>query len=372
MVKILLTADVHLGSDIEKLAVSEDFRLKTFKKLSYLAKSHDLFIIAGDLFHSNSINEKTIDFVASEFKNLRESGVEIIYTLGDHELNGNDTSLLSGLNVSKMFSDAGDISPYRFAKDNQEIFIYGLPAFSKHDLSEIKKNSEYGFHIGLFHADFYFNEENRTTRIRMIEKEDIMSLNLDFYALGHNHQFKLFKSSGKYIGAYPGSPEAVTFEEDGDKYALSITVKDNDIYQIKRHTVNSLKLESFVFDCSSSNDLNSIIQVLNEKKSDDKILKVQLTGKRNFKFDLGDISKINSENKNIYLEDKSSPTINLFIDEFANEESLRGEFFNVLNNKIKNNELPADIDTDILSDIIDKVINSGSYTLEDLCSYWSA
>jgi DNA repair exonuclease SbcCD nuclease subunit len=372
MVKILLTADIHLGSDIEKLAIAEDFRLKTFKKLSYLAKSHDLLIIAGDLFHSNSINEKMINFVAGEFKSLRESGVEIIYTLGDHDLNGNDTSLLSRLNVSKIFSDTEEISFYRFAKDNQDIFIYGLQAFSKHDLSEIKKSSEYGFHIGLFHADFYFNEENRTSKMRIIEKEDIMSLNLDFYALGHNHQFKLFKSNGKYIGAYPGSPEAVTFEEDGDKYALSIAVKDNDIYQIKRHTVNSLKLESIVFDCSSSNDLNSVTQMLNEKKSDDKILKVQLTGKRNFKVDLGDINKINSENKNFYIENKSSPTINLFIDEFANEDSLRGEFFKMLNNKIKNNELPPDIDADILSEIIDKVINSGYYTLEDLCSYWSA
>jgi DNA repair exonuclease SbcCD nuclease subunit len=371
MIKLLLTADIHLGSNIEKLSVEEEIRLKTLKKLCFLAKSHDLFIIAGDLFHSSSINEELVDYVANEFKSLRESGVEIIYTLGEHELNGNDISLLSRLNVSKIFSDIDGISPYRFFRDDQEIFIYGIPAFSRHDLSEITKNSEYGFHIGVFHADFYFSEE-KTNKIRMIEKEDIMSLNLDFYALGHNHQFKLFKSGGKYIGAYPGSPEAVTFDEDGDRYALSITVRDNDIYQIKRHTVSTLKLESMDFDCSSSNDWNSIIEELYEKKSDDKILKVRLTGKRNFILDHGDINKINSENKNIYIEDKSSPTINLFIDEFANEESLRGEFFKMLDNRIKSNQLPPDIDKDTLSDIIDKVINSGSYTLEDLCSYWSA
>jgi DNA repair exonuclease SbcCD nuclease subunit len=372
MAKILLTADVHLGSDIENLTVPESYRLKTFKKLSYLAKSHDLFIIAGDLFHSSSIIESTLDFVANEFKNLRESGVEIIYTLGEHELNGNDTSLLSRLNVSKMFADTENISPYQFIKDNQEIFIYGLQANSKYDISEIKKKSEYGFHIGLFHADFYFNEDNKTSKIQMIEKEDIMSLNFDFYALGHNHQFKLFKSNGKYIGAYPGSPEAVTFDENGDRYALSITVEDNEICQIKRLTVNSIKLDSIVFDCTSSTDLNSVMQIINEKKSADKILKVQLTGKRNFKFDHSDLNKINSENKDIYFEDKSIPTINLFINEFANEESLRGEFFQMLDKKMKNNELPAEIDIDILSAIIDKIINSGTYTLEDLCSYWNA
>ncbi|MBN2402586.1 MAG: DNA repair exonuclease [Spirochaetes bacterium] len=372
MVKILLTADVHLGSEIERLAVPEDYRLKTFKKLSFLAKSHDILIIAGDLFHENSINERTVNFASEEFKNLRDCGVEIVYTLGEHELNSNDTSLLSGLNVSKMFSDTGSLEPYQFTKDNQQIFIYGLPAYNTHDITGIKKLSEYGFHIGVFHADFYNTEENKTPKIRMIEKDDIMSLNLDFYALGHNHQFRLFKSNGRYIGAYPGSPEAVNFDENGDRYALSITIKGNEIHQIKRLTVNSLKLESFIFDCTNTGNFNSVMDVLNEKKSEGKIVKVQLTGKRNFKLDREDILKINNENKHIYIEDKSFPTINLFLEKFADEESLRGEFFNILKWKIKNNELPPEIDMDIFSGIINKIINSGSYTLEDLCSYWNA
>ena len=372
MVKILLTADIHLGSGIEKLNVPEDFRLKTFKKLISLAKAHDLMIIAGDLFHGNCINEETANMVSAEFKALRENGTEIIYTLGEQELGSDGTPLLSGLNVSKMFSDSEDILPYQFSKDGQEIYIYGLPAYSKHDISEIKKVSEYGFHLGLFHADFYINEERRTSKVLTLEKKDIMSLDLDFYALGHNHQFKLFKSNGKYIGAYPGSPEAVTYDEDGDRYVLSVSLKDNEIYQIKRLTINSLRLESMLFDCSPSDDLETVLQTLNEKKSGDKIIKVQLTGRRNFKLDHSDLTKINSENTNIYIEDKTSPTIKLFIDEYAGEETLRGNFFQILDMKIKNKEIPQKVDTDVLSEIINKIINSGSCTLEDLCSYWNA
>ena len=372
MIKILLTADIHLGSGIEKLKLPEDFRLKTFKKLTSIAGAHDLFIIAGDLFHSNCINEKTAEVASSEFKALRESGTEIIYTLGEQELSGDGTSLLSGLNVSKMFSDSLDISPYQFTKDGQEIYIYGLPAYSRNDISEIKKVTDYGFHIGVFHADFYFNEERRKSKVRTLGKEDIMSMDMDFYALGHNHQFKLFKSGGKYIGAYPGSPEAVTFDEDGDRYALSLTVKDNEIYQIKRLTVNSLKLESILFDCSSSNSLESVIQELNGKKSGEKIIKVQLTGRRNFRLEHSDINKINSENTDIYIEDKTSPVINLFIDEYAGEETLRGDFFQILETKMKNSEFPKEVDEEVLSEIINKIINSGSCTLEDLCSYWNA
>jgi DNA repair exonuclease SbcCD nuclease subunit len=370
MMKILLTSDIHLGSE----EIPESFRLKTFKKLSYLAKSHDLFIIAGDLFHSNGINEKSVNFVANEFKNLRESGIEIIYTLGDYELNGNDLSFLQKLNVSKIFSDDGDSSPYHLARDNQEIFIYGLPACSKRDISEIKKISNNGFHIGLFHADFNLNEsgETKQNKISIINKENIISLNLDFYALGHNHHFKLFKYNGRYIAAYPGSPEAVTFNENGDRYAISLTIKDNEIYQIKRLTVNSAKLDSMEADCSQWSDTSFITNILKEKNSIDSVLKLKLTGKRNFNLDRSEINKLYTEFKNVFIEDTSMPTINVFINEFAGEESFRGEFFGILDSVIKKNELPANVDKNILSDIFDKVINSGFYTLEDLCNYWNA
>lgn len=371
MIKILLTSDIHLGSEIEKLSVPENYRLKTFKKLSYLAKSHDLFLIAGDLFHNNGITEKNMEFVAGEFARLRESGVEIIYSLGDHE-SGTDPSLLSGLNASKIFYESDDISPYRFSKDNQDVFIYGLAATTKRNVSEIKKESDNGFHLGLFHADIYLNEESKATKISMIKKEDIILSNLDFYALGHNHQFKLFKSSGRYIGAYPGSPEAVTIDEKGDRYALSIIINNDEIYQIKRLTVNSLKLDNLVFDCSSANDLNPLLNILKDKQSGDTIIKILLTGKRTFKLDQAEIEKIKENYLDIFIEDKSSPAINVFANEFADEESLRGEFFSILCRKITNNEVPPDIDVNILSELINKLSNSGVYTLEDLCNYWNA
>ncbi len=372
MVKILLTSDLHLGADTENSPVPESFRLKTFRKLSYLAKSHDLFIIAGDLFHSEGINDTIIETVAGEFKSLRESGVEIIYALGEHELGVNDLSFLTGLNISKIFSDSDDILPYRFSRDDQEIYIYGLPAYGRHSISEIKRNSGRGFHIGLFHTDFYLNGESKTSKIRTLNKEDIASLDLDFYALGHNHQFKLYKLSGRYIGAYPGSPEAASFNENGDRYCLSIIIRDNEIIQIKRLTVNSAKLETIVFDCSFINDSSIIIQTLKEKMSSDKIIKIILTGKRNFRLDQDEIEKLEKDYLDIRIEDKSFLTIDLFTGEFAGEKTLRGEFFNILNERINNNEMPAEIDVNTLSEILNKVINSGLYTLEDLCNYLNA
>jgi DNA repair exonuclease SbcCD nuclease subunit len=370
MVKILLTSDIHFGADIENTPVSEEHRLKTFRKLIYLARSHNLLLIAGDLFHNNEINEYLINIIKTEFQSLRESGVEIIITPGENEFTENP-ALLSGLNASKIFSDPDDLSPFKFTGEDQNIYIYGLPAADMRNISGIKKKPGNGFHIGLFHTDFYLNE-GKSSNVRVLSKEDIAGLKLDFYALGHNHQFKLFKSGGRYIGAYPGSPEAVTYSETGDRYSLSLSIKDDEIFQIKRLTVNSVKLQNIVLDCSLFDSPGSMLQTLDEKKSADTIIKLLMTGRRNFKLDPDEISSFEKECLKLIIEDKSIPAIELFTTDFAEEKSLRGEFFSILDEKMKSKSIPADIDLNILSELLDKVVNSGLYTLEDLCSYWNA
>ena len=164
MIKILLTSDLHLGLglDNENSPVSDSSRLKTLKKLVYLAKSHDLFLIAGDLFHQTGLNDETMDIVRKEFDDLRKNGVEIIITTGEQETDkqGND-SVLSDINATKVFFDTEKLIPYKYTKDNQDVFIYGLPAYSKFNISGIKKISDKGFHMGLLHADFNFHEEKR-------------------------------------------------------------------------------------------------------------------------------------------------------------------------------------------------------------------
>lgn len=372
MIKILLTSDLHLGLDWTNgnSAVSDSSRIKTLRKLVYLAKSHDLFLIAGDFFHHTGLSDEMINIVRSEFYDLRESGVDIIIAAGEQEVDKERYgSVLSDINASKVFFDSERLIPYKYFKDDQEIFVYGLPANSKFSISDIKKISDNGFHIGLFHADFNFREDKKKSEVIGFGKKDIISSSLDFYALGHHHQFQLFKSNVHYIGAYPGSPEATNLDEKGDRYALSIIVKDDEIFQIKRLTVNTSCIEHLTFDCSNA-DQESLMSALKERQSEDKILKLIFTGKRNFRLDIDEILELKNNFQNIYILDESVPGISVFIDEFSEEETLRGEFFKILDEKLKSNGF-ADLDADVLSDIIGKVIYSRAYTLEDICSYWN-
>ncbi len=374
MIKILFASDFHLGFKDTKLPIPEDFRLATFKRVSFLAKSHDILLIAGDLFDNANIDGEIIDIVKSEFRKIQDNGVKIICTTGENELNehGDPLSFISNLNVTHLFLDSEGFNPYSFTKDNQKIFIYGLSAFNKADITRIKRINEDGFHIGLFHADFQFRGDSKDRSVRRLRKKDIKSLDLDFYALGHHHQFRLFKSLGRIIGAYPGSPEATSFNESGDRYVLSMVIKENEIYQIKRLTVNSAMLKETVIDCTELSDSNTILEELNNNASSQAIHKMILKGKRDFMLDYHAIDGFNKDYYKLYFEDQSIPSIDVLIDEFNKEETLRGEFFSILKER-KKIGVPVEIDMMRLSDILNQIIKTGLYSTEEfLCKYKNA
>ena len=62
-VRILHTADVHLDAPFRWLGErGEDQRTqvrRTFEKVCDLAKAHDLILIAGDLFNSNAVSQRS-------------------------------------------------------------------------------------------------------------------------------------------------------------------------------------------------------------------------------------------------------------------------------------------------------------------------
>ncbi|MGL4368195.1 MAG: metallophosphoesterase family protein, partial [Spirochaetota bacterium] len=221
MIRILLTSDLHLGSKDEDTPVLHRERILTFKKILSLAKDHDLILIAGDLFDSPSPDQSVIDEVSQLVAAASKKGTRILLTPGDKEsIPGENSSPLSRLCIDRVFSDDPEAAPYLFEKNGEKLFVYGLPAHSEKDITSIAKAAEEGFHIGLFHTQFDMTDGIEENPLAKIKKKDIKSLALDFYALGHNHSFTLYKYIDKIIGAYPGSPEPVYCNETGDRYVI--------------------------------------------------------------------------------------------------------------------------------------------------------
>lgn len=368
-VKILLTSDLHLGLSGGELNMPERVRISTFKKISSLARDHDILLVAGDLFHRSDPGSEVVETVKNEFQMLSDSGVEVILTPGVGEINksGNIADILGSLNISKIFSSKEIEEPYHITKSGQDFYFYGVPASCNYDISGIKKVSESGFHVGLFHVDFNPADGNSGSTVYSLQKSDIKTLQLDFYALGYSHNFRMFKIMDRIIGAYPGTPEPVTFSETGDRYIISFTVKNSEISNIRRLSVNSVKVVDEEIDCGLIETRAMFLKKISSFKSKKTILRIKLKGKRNFAIDKNEIYSEREEFCDLLIVDESFKMIGAIIDEFGNENSIRGEFCRLL--REKSGTFQDDIDMEKLAYIVNILTERGNRSVEEcLCS----
>ena len=370
-IKILFMSDLHLGINNDDIHIPHYARTSTFRRIMAIAKVHDILLIGGDLIDNRAIGGDIIDIIKTEFKKVKDADTQIVYTPGIGELSGQGTipSFMHDLNASCIFSSAPNPTPYLYMKDNQKLYIYGMPAAAGCDISMIKKISGDGFHIGLFHVNFDFDKDNNNSPVYKLQKNDIKTLELDFYAFGFCHNFKMFKIMDRIIGVCPGSPEATTFDETGDRYVISVIIKENKLYQIKRLTVNSMKLHRHLFDCSGMATTGPIKELLENNKSKKIIQKLIITGERDFVLHESELLKYKNDFFRLDIIDESIPTVESLIEEFQYENSLRGEFYKTLKEHIDRNDIPHDIDAKDLAKSLNKITRNGFHNLEEwLCT----
>lgn len=370
-IKILFMSDLHLGIKGDEPGIPAYARMGTFKRIATIAREHDLLLIGGDLIDTASVESDTIDLIKTEFDYLRNSNTEIVYTPGTGEMGSRAfmPPFLLDLNVSCIFSSTVNPAPYMYDKQGQKLFIYGVPATAGFDISRIRKISDEGFHLGLFHVDFDFDGEAGKSSVYRIQKNDIRTVGLDFYAFGFNHNFRMFKIMDRIIGVCPGSPESTSFNEAGDRYVISIVIKENRLYQIKRLTVNSMKLYRNEIDCSELVTMGPIKEILESNKSKKAIQQLLLSGRRDFVLYRQDLESFKNEFYTLEIIDRSEPTLEALIEEFQNEPTLRGEFYKLIKEQIDRDGIPHDVEKNDFAASLNRITRDGFENLEDwLCS----
>jgi len=368
-VRILIMSDLHLGIDSDRLYIPESVRLNTFRKITALALEHDILLVAGDLLDSPDPGAQLIDAVRSEFMKLQEKGVDIIYTPGRGELAGDGgiSPDIGRLNASHVFLDP-DSSPYLYLKGGQRIYLYGLPASMAFDVTKIRKASEQGFHLGLFYVDLDQGRDEYDPRVYKLSKSDIRKLDFDFYAFGYNHSFRMYKILDKIIGTYPGSPEAVSWRETGDRYVVSLSVKDDGISQIKRLSVNSIKILDLVINCDEVAGEKELMDKIEAGRSKRVVQRVTINGVRNFHVDDYQLRGLAGEFYHLEINDNSLPSVDLIAGDYDAEDTLRGEFFRILREKCRG-KLPEGVDRLTISEILETIRRKGTDSMEEwMCS----
>ncbi len=348
----------------------EAARAATFRRICALAGRHDALLVGGDLFDGGTPIAHVRQMVEHEFGILAEKGIPVLFSPGEHDLDADGAlpGFFRDLKAGRIFTDIDGCEPHVIEKDGARVYIYGMPALEGARLSALSRISEDGFHIGLLHAEFNLAGESMESAALVLNRSRLKDIGFDFYALGHSHQFKLFKYNRRVIGAYPGSPEAVTFSERGERYALSISLEENEITQIARLTVNTLNVDDAILDCRVMAGFQSILDFLESMKSDRKVLRLTLTGERNFITDFAILMNYRKKFDYLIINDESSPTLDVLIEESRNDDSLRGDFFKLLKKEMESGSMPENIDRETLAGVLNCLLKKGEYEPEEwLC-----
>lgn len=326
-----------------------------------------MFLIAGDLFHSaesNPVAPAVTGIVSQELAALRQKGVEILYTPGEC-----DRPLLEadGPVSNDCFTHvfpSGDGSGFSITRGNETVTVYGI-ASGPRGTGTVRRKENGGFHMALLHGDFCADEVGPGTEVPSLGRDEIRSLNLDFYALGHNHNFRIFKSRNRVIGAYPGSPEAVGPNETGERYVLSITIENGEIIQIKRLAVNTVTVDRIVIPCEGIHSSRELADIVEKNASTRTALTVILSGERAFPLDLHTVMQRARGFERLEIVDESSPDLAILVREYTGENSLRGAFFERMRELIERDEIPDDIDRRLLGRMAGRMAAAGERRSED-------
>ena len=365
-IKILLTSDLHLGVPDNRSGIPSQVRLSTFKKILSLARDHDLLLVAGDLFDHSHVEGDLLMDVKEEFLRLEESGTSVLLVpgLGETDETGHVADMVRTLPVQKVFSGDPAEGPWTFSCNGLNLFVYGLPVMQGKNIGNIEKSDEPGFHIGLFYMDL--KDEEDAGPVHSIRTRDLKNLPFDFCALGHCHHFRLFKISERILAVYPGSPEAVECDETGDRYVVSIIIRDHRIHLIRRFTVNSLRLHEEVVDVTTLRNLDSIAGIAEKHRSPQVIFTARLRGKRTFDIPADPGAGWVEGFHSVRLEDETVPGLDYLLKRYSGEDTLRGEFFRIISSMINNGTMPDFGGYDELAVFLYRMIKNDSAGPEDI------
>jgi len=343
MIKILHTADVHLGREFaflgEKSREHRSQLLKTFERIVDLAidEKVSIFLIAGDLFDNNHIYGITIRRVLAAFEKLQGKDVPVCILPGTHDAYGDD----SIYRLLRFPSNVTILTP-----DNQgkvyaalDLTVYGKPfggkVIGESAIQGLTMISGSGFHVAMAHCSI--KAEGFIEKDSMIlSRSEIAKSGFDYIALGHWHSLQDF-SQGDTKAFYSGSPEPISMDQKGTGKVLLVTLREKGDVTVEPIQVGTKKIEEIILDIGSAGSMDNIVNIIEAKADPNLILGVTLSGLCGMDYDINAKEIGEQLSGHFYylrVEDKSHPKLEEVSADSIPEETVAGKFVRMMEQKM--------------------------------------
>jgi len=334
-VKILHTADIHIGAAESFLGVSADARrfetLLTFERILDLGVSQgvQIILIAGDLFDSNRIEERFTEAVFNKILSI--APIKVVFSAGNHDpLNAESPFVTHNLPQNLYVLGTKDecirfedIGVCVFGRSFENVYLKGEEQFT------LTPDSNY-INILVQHGEL---KSDINSDYNAITPRFVKSSGADYIALGHVHKRSDIGRIDNTFFAYCGCPEGQGFDELDEK-GVYIGEIGKGICNLQFIACSKRKHISEKIDVTGKADSEEIsTHILNTLKGNygeaftDNLYKIELVGEISSQTQII-ISEIESRiSAQLYFAKlKDSTEYLLDLETLAKENSLKGVF----------------------------------------------
>ena len=309
MLRLLHTADVHLGARHDDLgeaaAAQRERQFAAFKATIDLAIAEkvDVFLVAGDLFDSNTQPRRSVERIAAELKRLVAARIRTVIIPGTHDCydrssiyRAYDLPTLAGSGPDDDFVTVltPSVPSVRLAACDVVVqaTIFGTKRAPHSPLMDLRVAPEPAakWHVGMVHGSIAIPDRTEFDEV-VVTKEEIAATGLDYLALGHWHSAQRGKAGGTTY-AYSGAPEPVAVNQDGAGKVLLVQLDDpggTRTVQILERKVGRTHFDRLDIDAAKIGTQAQLLATLSAMADPDLVLDVRLTGVRPDELDVDPI-----------------------------------------------------------------------------------
>ena len=347
MLKILHTADIHLGAKFSGLGnkgASQREQLRTtFKNIIATAIDErvNVVLIAGDLFDANQQPQRNIDLVIEQFNLLGSNNIPICLIPGNHDY-------LDSSSIYRKVDFEGKCSNLKIFADETisykeypelSLTVYGKPNLSnmsyKSPLEGLKPLTSSKFHIAIAHGSFYIPEKIAEDD-HVFRLEEVKASGMDYLALGHWH--RVYKCSAKPPAWYSGPPEWIPDQKEKGAVLL-VSLLDDGKVEVESKMLGLRDYNEIEIEVSGIQDLAKLEARISEGANQNLVRKATLKGLRNAEIIVNPEeleTELGEEFFHLSVIDKSHPQSREVTDD--EDRLIRSRFIRLMKVQIENLE----------------------------------
>ena len=328
--KFVHIADIHFDSPFVNLSDRENLgdikrleQRKVFKKVIEYIKENavDFLFIAGDLYEQQYIRKSTIEYINELFKEIPNTKIYI--SPGNH-----DPYIKNSYYNQFKWNDNVHIFSSKFERltsKNVDIYGYGFDDFYCTDcgienleIEDKTKTNILVIHSTIDGANLEEKQYNSIPRKVLEEK------GFDCVATGHIHKLDYNTYQNQKI-IYPGSLISLGFDELGEHGMIVGEIQEDKQLKLQFVPLSEENFEEIELDVTGMISKDELIEKINDLDiAENQLIKIILTGKRNFEIDRYELYKLLTNERIIKIKDHTK--IEYDLEKIVNNHTLKGLF----------------------------------------------